>query len=78
MNLIQGCRVFCPLGIAGPGMVVELQSSRWLMSERSHLEGTEEVVLRDSDSSRFISFHLINSDYKNINPGGYDHCYSEL
>lgn len=55
-------RIFCTPGIttqeleplAAPGRVVELQSSRWQMSEKSHLAGAEEVELRALDSSRFI------------------------
>lgn len=60
--MIWGWRVFYAPGIttqklgplADPGMVAELQSSRWQMSEKSHLAGTEEVVQRALDSSRFI------------------------
>lgn len=62
MSLILGWRVFCSPGITtqmlGPladlGIVAELQGSRWQMSEKCHLAGTEEVVPRASNSSRFI------------------------
>lgn len=61
MSSVLGWRVFPSTGIAtqmlGPladlGMVAELRGSRWQMSEKCHLAGTEEVVLRASDSSRF-------------------------
>lgn len=62
MSMIVVWRIFYTPGIttqkleplADPGMVVEMQSSRWQMSEKSHLAGTEEVVPRALDSSRFI------------------------
>lgn len=62
MSMILVWRIFCTPGIttqkleplADPGTVAWLQSSRWQMSEKSHLAGAEEVALRALDSSRFI------------------------
>jgi len=62
MSSMLSWRIFCTPGITtqklepltDPSMVAELQSSRCQMSEKSHLTGTEEVVPRALDSSRFI------------------------